>query len=180
MDGVLGFTRETVIALTTNIESREWKRREYANLGHVPEHPRASSTDDVECLFSIMRDLAGKHFTVRTASYNWRKVCLEFSKRLDPDLGFYYHTSSHDRFYEGERPSFDIQASGKSSRNPRNQRVRRRDQLSQMVFGRVTLPTPGARSVCMQYHNVPVELPHLLPPIILCQSMLIQESNNLI
>ena len=108
MDGVLGFTRETVIALTTNIESREWKRREYANLGHVQEHPRASSTDDVECLFSIMRDLAGKHFTVRTASYNWRKVCLEFSKRLDPDLGFYYHTSSHNRFYGGERPSFDI------------------------------------------------------------------------
>lgn len=38
VDGVLGFTRETVIALTTNIESREWKRREYANLGHVQEH----------------------------------------------------------------------------------------------------------------------------------------------
>ena len=63
--GVLGFTRETVVALTTDIESREWKRREYANTGHMQEHPRASTTDDVECLFSIMRDLAGKHFTVR-------------------------------------------------------------------------------------------------------------------
>ena len=71
------------------------------------EHPRASSTDDFECLFSIMRDLCGKHFTVRTALYSWRNICLEFSKRLNPNLGFYYHTSTHDRFYEGERPSFD-------------------------------------------------------------------------
>ena len=82
--GVLGFTRETVIALTTNIESREYVRRTQ----NTPEHPRASSTDDVECLFSIMRDLAGKHFTLRTWNYNWRKVCLELSKRLDPYLGF--------------------------------------------------------------------------------------------
>ena len=81
---MLGFTRETVIALTTNIESREWKRREYAFSGHSQEHPRASSTDDVECLFSIMRDLSGKHFTVRLARYNWRKICIEFSKRLNP------------------------------------------------------------------------------------------------
>ena len=29
---VLGFTRETVYALTTGIESVEWKRREYASL----------------------------------------------------------------------------------------------------------------------------------------------------
>ena len=157
VDGVLGFTRETVVALTTNIESREWKRREYANTGYMQEHPRASSTDDVECLFSIMRDLAGKHFTCRSAKYNWRKVCLEFSKRLDPELGFYYYTSGHDRFYEGERPSFDVP--DKSKRNPRNQRVRTRGQLFQLVYGRATLPVPGARSVRMQYHNVPVEIP---------------------
>ena len=152
-----GLTRETIIALTTNIESREWKRREYANSGHAQEHPRASSTDDVECLFSIMRDLAGKYFTVRVARYNWRKVCIEFSKRLDPNLGYFYHTASHDRFYEGERPSFDTPA--ESKRNPRKQRVRRRDQLSQLVYGRATLPIPGARSVRLQYHNVPIELP---------------------
>ena len=129
----------------------------YANSHHEPEHPRAATTDDVECLFSIMRDLGGKHFTLRTAQYNWRKVCVEFTKRMNPDLPFYYHTSSHDRFYEGDRPSFD--APGKSKSNPRNRRVRKREQLSQMVFGRATLPTPGARSVRMEYHNVPVELP---------------------
>ena len=94
------------MALTTNIKSREW-----------PGHPRAATTDDVECLFSVMRDLSGKHFTVRTARYNWRKVCVEFSKHLNPELKCYYHTSSHDRFFEGERVSFDVP--GDSKRNPK-------------------------------------------------------------
>ena len=101
---MLGFTRETVIALTTNIESMEWKRRENVESGLPPENPRASTTDDVECMFSVMRDLTGKHFTLREAKYTWQKVCIEFTKRLDPDIGYY---SSHDRFYEGERPHFD-------------------------------------------------------------------------
>lgn len=104
---VLGFTKETVYALTTGIESVEWKRREYAGLGCKPETPRSSTTDDVECMFSIMRDLRGKHFTLREARYTWRKCCIEFAKRLDPDIGFYYFSSSHDHFYEGERPHFD-------------------------------------------------------------------------
>ena len=39
------------------IESTEWERRERAKLGIVPEHPRVSTTDDVECFFSVIRDL---------------------------------------------------------------------------------------------------------------------------
>lgn len=66
------------------------------------ENPRSSTTDDVECFFSVMRDMIGQHFTVQQARYNWRKVCLEFYKRLDPELPFFYYTSSHDQFYEGE------------------------------------------------------------------------------
>ena len=139
--GVLGFTREIVIALSTNIESREWRRRE---LEREPEHPTGSTTDNVECMFSVMRDLSGSHFTLRTAKYNWRKLCSELSKRLNPDLPFFYHTSSHDRFCEGDRLSFDVP--GKYCRNPRELRTRRREQLSQLVYGRVTLSTPGART----------------------------------
>ena len=107
--------------------------------------------------FSVLRDMVGLHFTVRQARYSWRKVCHELSKRLDPDLPFYYYTSSHDRFYEGVRPSFDVQE--QSKRNPRKQRVRRREKLSQLVYGRAILPKPGARSIRMEYHNLPVELP---------------------
>ena len=154
----MGFTRETVIAVTTNnIESREWRRRQ----DHGIEHPRSSTTDDVECLFSMLRDLTGKHFTLRQATNNWRKVCIEFNKRLDPDLPFYYHTSSHDRFYEGVRPSFDLPGKAKSKSNPRKQKVNTKELFSQLTFGRVTLPTPGETSIGSKFHNVPTDM---VPP----------------
>ena len=136
---VLGFTCETIIALTTNIESHEWKQIEYAGSCLPQKHPCASSTDDVECLLS---DLVGKHFAVRMVRYNWSN---EYLKRLDPELRFF---SEHDRFYGS---SFDICVNSK--RNPRKQQVQQKDLLSQLVYGRVTLPTPGARSIRMEYHN---------------------------
>ena len=55
LSGVRGITRETLIALTTTIESCEWMRRRRASDGLAPEHPRASSTDNIECLFSVLR-----------------------------------------------------------------------------------------------------------------------------
>ncbi len=47
---VLGFSRETLLAVITNIERRR--------LQDAPsEHPRAS--DNVECFFSMLRDSIG-------------------------------------------------------------------------------------------------------------------------
>ena len=56
LNGVWSLTHES---LTTNIESREWRRRELENAGVHCEHPRASTTDDVECFFSVMSDIHG-------------------------------------------------------------------------------------------------------------------------
>ncbi len=53
---ICGFTKETLIAVTTNIESREWRRQEIASAQLHEEHPRASTSDDCECFFSVMRD----------------------------------------------------------------------------------------------------------------------------
>ena len=65
MSHIRGFTRETLHAVIANIESREW-RRCYCLRKEIPlEHPRASTTDDVECFFSVLRDNVGKHFTLR-------------------------------------------------------------------------------------------------------------------
>ena len=86
LSGIRGFTRETLIALTTTIESREWVRRNRSC--NILEHPRASTTDDVECFFSVLRNMIGNHFTCKAVMLEWRKVCLEFSKRLDRDLPF--------------------------------------------------------------------------------------------
>ena len=64
-DSIQGFTRETLIALTTNIESREARRRCISCLNLHIEHPRSSTTDDVECFFSVLRDMIGRDFTLK-------------------------------------------------------------------------------------------------------------------
>ena len=110
-----GFSRETIIKLATNIEFLEY----LAANNKPPEHPRASTTDDVECFFSVLRDSVGKDFTLKKFNittciqtcalfqFGWRRVVHEFAKRLDPDLPFYHYTSSRTRIYEGEMPDFD-------------------------------------------------------------------------
>ncbi len=139
-----GFTRQVLVAVVALL-----------NAGLPPENPRASTTDDVECFFSVTRDLVGKNFTVKQVKLGWRKICLEFKKRLNPDLPFYYFTSSHDRFYEGERPSFDQPA-----RKPRKS-IRLPSIESSAVFksGRASLPRNKSLHVRAQFHNPPVECP---------------------
>jgi len=95
---ILEFSKETVVALITNIEGREWHRREVTRRSVKPDHPRASSTDDVECFFSMMRDSLGRNFNSKQVQFGIRKVYGEFIKRLDPDLPFYYHTSKSYTF----------------------------------------------------------------------------------
>ena len=76
-------------------------------------------------------------------------------KRMDPDLPFYYHTSSHNRFYEDKLPAFDeVPASGKR----KEKRALRRELLGHLER-RVSLPVRGSLSVRATFHNLPVELP---------------------
>ena len=172
--GIRGFTRETVIAVTTNIEGREFHRRKVAEMGGSPDNPRASTTDDVECFFSVVRDNLGKDFSLKRVRFEWRKLCIEYMKRMDPTLPFYYYTSSHDRFIEGSRPSFNEPTTTQSKRNPRQQRPRRMEQPGKLLHGRASLAVPGARSIRMQFHNVPVDVPP--PPSSLKQIHLIEHS----
>ena len=53
------------MALFANIESRQWRRAYIAMNNMLPEHPRSSTTDDVECFFSVLRDSVGRDFTLQ-------------------------------------------------------------------------------------------------------------------
>ena len=53
---ICGFSRETVIAVTTNIESMEFRRRQIGDIGYE-EHPRAGTTDDVEAIIAFLHRL---------------------------------------------------------------------------------------------------------------------------
>jgi hypothetical protein len=113
------------VAVTTNIEGREWRRRIANERGNNPKHPRVSTSDDVECYFNMMRDTIGQNSTVKQVKYGFRNVHLKFMKRLDPNLPYYYHTSSHTHFSEGKLPDFS-QASKVKKRKSR--RLPRREQ----------------------------------------------------
>ena len=154
VNAICGFTRETLNAMIANIEGREFRRRYLLSSNLPPEHPRACSTNDVECFFSVLRDSLGTDFTLKRIQNAWRRSCIEFSKRIDPNLPFYYFTSAHDRFYEAPRPSFSV-----PPRKPRVQRVRQREMLTGQAPGRTTLPTAGSRSVRLTCHNVVINTP---------------------
>ena len=154
LSGILGFSRETLVAMITNIEGREWHRRECSNENRHLEHPRASSSDDVECFFSMMRDAIGQNFTVNQVKFGIQKVFGEFKKRVDPDLPLYYHTSSHTRYHEGPLPDFDQPAKKKLIK-----RVPRREQPTAFGARHATMPVRGSLSVRPKFHNLPLELP---------------------
>jgi len=174
INNIIGFSKETLVALITNIEGREWHRREVMSGNRQKEHPRASTTDDVECFFSMIRDNIGQNFTSKQVKFNLRKVYGEFTKRLDPDLPFYYYTSAHSRYtihiftcsfmtpctfryYEGNLPCFGTA----SSKPPVKKRVPRREQPSAFAPRRATMPVRGSLAVRPNFHNLPLELPPL-------------------
>ena len=51
--------------------------------GKETRAPRASTTDDVEC-FHSMRDTIGKDFTTKQVQFGFRKVAMEFLRRMYP------------------------------------------------------------------------------------------------
>lgn len=152
---MLGFSRETLAAVITNIEGRECHRRQRSCNHQLMEHPRASSTDDVECFFSMMRDIIGQNFTTKEVKFGMRKIVLEFAKRVDQDLPFYYYTSAHSRYYEGPHPDFDKAP----DKQPQEKRIPRREQPAAFVPRRATMPVRGSLAVRPKFHNLPLELP---------------------
>ena len=78
---------------------------------------------------------------------------MEFRRRLDPDLPFYYYTSAHERFYEGELSTF----AEKPARPRRLRRAPCREQLMSQVGRRVTLVQWGHGSIRgAWFHTSPV------------------------
>lgn len=72
-DGLCGFSRETVIELTTNIESQKFRRRQNKEIGHA-ENPRASETDDLECLYGMCHSWLGPYYTLKEFQQKWPKI----------------------------------------------------------------------------------------------------------
>lgn len=140
-----GLTIESLIAYTTNIESREQK--------HFQCQPRTDAGTSQRKydwrrwkFFSVLRDAVSKHFTCKDV------VCLLRGSILS------YILLSHIESYEGLHPEFSLKDQ-LSNHNPRNQRVRRYEQPISVDMGLASLPTPGAWSIRLCFRNVPIEHP---------------------
>ena len=70
VENIRGFSRETVIEITSNIESQEYRRREIIDIGY-PEHLRAGGTDDLETFFGIDHRNIGTVFTLKQFKEYW-------------------------------------------------------------------------------------------------------------
>ena len=81
LNSVWGFTRETLIALAANLETRMHQYKFNLAKGISMEHPCSSTTDDVECFFSILRETVGKDFTLKqvraVGCVGIVKVCIQ-------------------------------------------------------------------------------------------------------
>ena len=65
MKGIFGLTREVIVGLVANLESRELRRIEHIQRNIKPEHPRSSSTDDVESFISLLHEILGLNFDLK-------------------------------------------------------------------------------------------------------------------
>lgn len=157
--GIRGLTREVIVALTTNIESQEYRRRYGRERGLPPEHPRAGSTDDVEGIFAFLHELLGKIFDEKAFHEVFPKVMLEYTKKCDPDLPFYHYTGVNGRFNDGVLPSFNV-PSGGIERLDRVVISRRADP-GVFVANRAAIPQRGQLTV-RSAHFRPAE--NLPPP----------------
>ncbi len=83
-------------------------------------------------------------------------MSIEFLKRLDPELPFYYHTAT-DRFYEGPLPEFDEPSTSQTQCHVR--RPPRRELMSSNLGRRLSVATRGRGSLRATYHPVPVDYP---------------------
>ena len=73
VDCIRGFSRETLVEMTTNIESQEHRRRQNGEIGYA-EHPRAGGTDDLETFFSIAHRYLGMLFSLKQFKEKWQKL----------------------------------------------------------------------------------------------------------
>jgi len=86
--GIRGFTREVIVALIANIESQEKRRAECETKGLPPEHPRASSTDDVEGFIATLHQMIGVHFDHKTFGKTTEKSPKNSLRELIPICHF--------------------------------------------------------------------------------------------
>ena len=155
--GICGLTREIIVGLVANLETRQQCREEYSERDLPPEHPRASPTDDVEGIIALFHEVIGVIFDTKEFYDEFPKIMNEFSKKSVPNLSFYYWTGHQTCSRDFPLPSFN---------EPSNDGVERLDRvtLSQrgdpgvFISNRASLPQTNQLTARANFHREPVPL----------------------
>lgn len=151
-----------MVGRVANVESRLIRQKEYVDRGLPPEHPRSSSSDDVEGLISLLHEIFGPVFDLKQFYNECPKILNEFRKRIDPDLPFFYWTGAKQRYTEFELPSFNKPSGPGVVERLDKVKISRRGDPGVFVANRASLPQRGQLTAQAQFHKVPVALP---PPL---------------
>lgn len=157
--GICGFTRELIVGLIANLESREIRRQEYLERGLPPEHPRASSSDDVEGFVALLHEMFGPIFDLKQFYQESTKILNEFGKRINPDLAFYYWTGAKERYRDFALPSFNNPTGPGVVERLDRIKLSRRGDPGVFVANRASLPQRGQITARAHFHKTPVALP---------------------
>ena len=156
--GICGLTCEIIVGLIANLETRELRRKEYHERDLPPEHPRASSTDDVEGIIALFHEVMGDHFDLKQFYDEFPKVMSEFAKRIDPDLSFFYWTGHQTRYRNFALPSFNVPSTSGIERLDKV-RISRRGNPGVFIASRGSMAQPHGRTTRATHHRDPVPLP---------------------
>ena len=161
MKGICGFTREIIVGLVANLESRHLREIEYRTRCLQPEHPRSSSTDDVESFIALLHEMLGPIFDPKQFYSELPKILNEYKKRIDTDLSFFYWTGSKTRYKDYELPSFNLPSAQGVVERLDQVHLSRRGDPGVFVANRASLPQKGQLTARAKFHRAPVALPPL-------------------
>ena len=138
-----------------NLESRRVRHLEYEQKQLPPEHPRASSTDDVEGFVALLHEVFGPVFDLKQFFDESTKILNEFKKRIDPNLPYFYWTGAKERYTEHKLPSFDRPTGPGVVERLDRVRISRRGDPGVFVAARASLRQRGQLTARALFHKAP-------------------------
>ena len=101
---VHGLTWETVIALLANLTSLQMRKHEHRAKGMTLEYPRSGTSGDVESFISVLHEMLGDVFDMKSFFDSYPKILNEFFKRINPAFPFYFWIGKKTLFTEAAWP----------------------------------------------------------------------------
>ena len=110
-----------------------------------------------------MHDMPGDIFDLKQFGDAQPKILNEFSKRIDPDLKFYYWTGAKERYRDFELPSFNEPTGNGHQERLDKVTLSRRGDPGVFVANRASIPQKGQLTARAKFHREPISLPPSVP-----------------